>query len=93
MNPLGLFLNPLGLFLRTSIPCIRRILSAFLPAWTPWLRGPVSPRCALCNIEMMQDWQNPEKCDPTVEGDIPQCTPNTVRDRPGAVKRPCRFLM
>ena len=32
MNPLGLFLNPLGLFLRTSIPFIRRILSAFLPA-------------------------------------------------------------
>ena len=35
MNPLGLFLNPLnplGLFLRTSIPFIKRILSAFLPA-------------------------------------------------------------
>ena len=34
----------MGLFLRTSIPFIWRILSAFLPTWTPWLRGPVSPR-------------------------------------------------
>ena len=32
LNPLGLFLNPLGLCLRTSIPFIWRILSAFLPA-------------------------------------------------------------
>jgi hypothetical protein len=32
LNPLGLFLNPLGLFLRTSIPFIWRILSAFLRA-------------------------------------------------------------
>ena len=32
MDPLGLFLNPLGLFLRTAIPFIWRILSAFLPA-------------------------------------------------------------
>jgi hypothetical protein len=31
LEPLGLFLNPLGLFLRTSIPFIWRILSAFLP--------------------------------------------------------------
>ena len=45
LNPLGLFLKPLGLFLRTSIPVIWRILSAFLRARTPWLRGPVSPRC------------------------------------------------
>jgi hypothetical protein len=30
--PLGLFLNPLGLFLRTSVPFVWRILSAFLPA-------------------------------------------------------------
>jgi hypothetical protein len=44
LNPLGLFLEPLGLFLHTSIPFIWRILSAFLPARTPWLRGPVSPR-------------------------------------------------
>ena len=44
MNPLGHFLNPLGLFLRTSIPFIWRIMSAFLRAWTPWLRGRVSPR-------------------------------------------------
>ena len=44
MNPVGLFLNPLGLFLRTSIPFMWRVLSAFLPARTPWLRGPVSPR-------------------------------------------------
>jgi hypothetical protein len=28
-NPLGLFLNPLGLCLRTSIPFIWRVLSAF----------------------------------------------------------------
>jgi hypothetical protein len=28
----GAHLNPLGLFLRTSIACIWRILSAFLPA-------------------------------------------------------------
>ena len=32
LEPLGLFLEPLGLFLRTSIPFIRRILSAFLRA-------------------------------------------------------------
>jgi hypothetical protein len=32
LNPLGLFLNPPGLFLRTSIPFIWRILSAFLRA-------------------------------------------------------------
>jgi hypothetical protein len=32
LNPLGLFLDPLGLFLRTSIPVIWRILSAFLRA-------------------------------------------------------------
>ena len=32
LEPLGLFLNPLGLFLRTSIPFIWRILSAFLRA-------------------------------------------------------------
>jgi hypothetical protein len=32
LNPLGLFLTPLGLFLRTSIPLIWRILSAFLRA-------------------------------------------------------------
>ena len=32
LEPLGFFLNPLGLFLRTSIPFIWRILSAFLPA-------------------------------------------------------------
>ena len=32
LNPLGLVLNPLGLFLRTSIPFILHILSAFLPA-------------------------------------------------------------
>jgi hypothetical protein len=44
LTPLGLFLNPLGLFLRTSVPFIWCILSAFLPARTPWLRGPVSPR-------------------------------------------------
>ena len=46
-------MNPLGLFLRTSIPCIlRTLLSAFLPAGTPWLRGPrVCTRCqALCEI-------------------------------------------
>ena len=42
LNPLGLFLNPLGLFLRTSIPFVWRFMSAFLPACTPWLRGPVS---------------------------------------------------
>jgi hypothetical protein len=32
-------LNPLSLFLRTSIPFTWRILSDFLPAWTPWLSG------------------------------------------------------
>ena len=32
LNPLGLFLNFLGLFLRTCIPFVWRILSAFLPA-------------------------------------------------------------
>ena len=32
LNPLGLFLNPLGHFLRTSIPFIWCIMSAFLPA-------------------------------------------------------------
>ena len=32
MNPLGLVLTPLGLFLRTFIPFIKRILSAFLRA-------------------------------------------------------------
>jgi hypothetical protein len=39
-------LTPLGLFLvlRTSIPFTWRVLTACLPAWTPWLRGPVSPR-------------------------------------------------
>ena len=42
MNPLGLLWNPL--FLRTSIPCIWRIPRTFLPAWTPWLRGPCSPQ-------------------------------------------------
>ena len=41
----GAHLNSLGLFLRISIPFIWHILSAFLPACTPWLRGPVSPRC------------------------------------------------
>ena len=30
LNPLGLFLDPLDLFLRTSIPFIWRVLSAFL---------------------------------------------------------------
>ena len=39
-------MNPPGLFIRTSIPFIWRSLSAFLPARTPWLRGPVSPRCS-----------------------------------------------
>ena len=39
-------MNPLDLFSRTSIQFIWRILSACLPAWTPWLRGPVSPRFA-----------------------------------------------
>jgi hypothetical protein len=42
----GAHLNPLGLFLCTSTPCMWRILSACLPAWTPRLRGPVSPRFA-----------------------------------------------
>ena len=32
LEPLGLFLNPLDLFLRTSIPFIQCILSAFLRA-------------------------------------------------------------
>ena len=32
VNPLASFLNPLGLFLRTSMPCIWRILSTFLRA-------------------------------------------------------------
>jgi hypothetical protein len=32
LNPLGLFLNLRGLFLRTSIPFIWRVLSAFLRA-------------------------------------------------------------
>ena len=32
MNPLGLFLTPLGIFLRTFIPFVWRVLSAFLPA-------------------------------------------------------------
>jgi hypothetical protein len=32
LNPLGLFLTHRGLFLRTSIPFIWRVLSAFLPA-------------------------------------------------------------
>jgi hypothetical protein len=40
----GVHLNPLALFLRTSIPCIWSTLSACLPSWTPWLRGPLSPR-------------------------------------------------
>jgi hypothetical protein len=46
LNPLDHFLNPMGLFLRTSIPIIWRILSAFLvlTRLNPWLRGPVSPR-------------------------------------------------
>ena len=40
-------LEPLGLFPHTSIPRTWRIRSAFLPAWAPWLRGPVSPRWAV----------------------------------------------
>ena len=44
LNPPGLFLTPLGLFLRTFRPFIWFVMSAFLPAGAPWLRGPVSPR-------------------------------------------------
>ena len=32
LKPLGLLLNPLGLFLRTSMPFLWRVLSAFLRA-------------------------------------------------------------
>jgi hypothetical protein len=32
LNPLGLFWTPPGLFLRTSVPVIWRVLSAFLRA-------------------------------------------------------------
>ena len=43
LNPLDHFFNPLGLFLRTSVPFVWRVLSAFPPACTPWLRGTVLP--------------------------------------------------
>ena len=40
----GVHLNPLGLCRCTSAPRIWSMLSACLRSWTPWLRGPASPR-------------------------------------------------
>jgi hypothetical protein len=55
----GAHLNPLGLlFLRTSVPFIWRILSAFRHPLEPrpWLRGPVSPRCP---VRTGAPWSSP----------------------------------
>jgi hypothetical protein len=55
-------LDLLGLLLRTCIPFIRRILSAFLPAWIPWLRGTVSPRCTAAGTRSCRACPAPRAC-------------------------------